>query len=53
MTYFRYWLGRHIMHLGLNLMPRGRSKDELNLLLLQWGRHAKETLDARRSEKAP
>ncbi len=33
----RYWLGRHLVHLGLRVMPQGRARSELFRLFDEWG----------------
>ncbi len=41
MRYWRFWLGRHLVHLGLLLMPRGRTRTELYDLFETWSYEAK------------
>ena len=38
MRLLRYTIGRALMHLGLNIMPKGRSRHELTILLEHWAR---------------
>jgi hypothetical protein len=33
---FRFWLGRHLIHLGLRALPAGRCKDEIFNTLAAW-----------------
>lgn len=35
--YARFWLGRHLIHIGLRVMPQGPVRAELYNLLDQWG----------------
>ena len=35
-----YWLARHLIHLGLRIMPPGRARREITDLLTTWGRDA-------------
>lgn len=42
---FRYWLGRHLIHLGLHALPPGRVKAELWEILEDYGRHVVETVE--------
>ena len=39
-TIWRFWLGRHLVHLGLFIMPRGRARAELYDLFEAWGYEA-------------
>ena len=44
MRWFRFWLSRHLIHLGLAVMPQGSAKDELTEVLWSWGRHVAATI---------
>lgn len=35
---FRFWLGRHLMHIGLRAMPPGRVRQEITYALGEWAR---------------
>lgn len=41
MNYFRFWLGRHLIHLGLAVWPDGKCKREVDGLLRRWGEKVK------------
>ncbi len=36
MRHWRFWFGRHLVHLGLFIMPRGRCQAELWGLFETW-----------------
>lgn len=36
MRYWQYWAGRHLVHLGLFIMPRGVLRTELFTLFEAW-----------------
>ena len=48
MTSLRFRLGHWLMRRGLAVMPKGRSREELALILRSWSRHTKEAIDASR-----
>ena len=50
-TDLRFAIGRWIMHVGLKVMPVGRSRDELTLILRSWSRHVREAVGA--SKRGP
>lgn len=44
----RFTLGRWLMHLGLNIMPPGRVKQEITDILTEWGKHVVRTVEENR-----
>ena len=40
----QFALGEWLMRLGLRLMPKGPSRNELTLILKSWGRYMHETV---------
>ena len=53
MRLLRYTIGRGLMHLGLNIMPKGRSRHELAILLEHWARkvHAETIAASKETER--
>lgn len=49
----RYAIGRAVMHFGLRLMPSGRAKSELLVILYTWGANVAEEIDRARAEQRP
>jgi hypothetical protein len=45
MRYFRFWLGRLLVHAGLRVMPPGMVKAELYELFWDWGRNCREVVE--------
>jgi hypothetical protein len=45
MQYFRFWLGRHVVHLGLAIMPPGMAKAELFDLFWSWSQNVKQIVE--------
>lgn len=37
MRLFRFWLGRHLIHLGIRAMPPGPARNEIYNILAVWG----------------
>lgn len=52
MRLFRFWLGRHLIHAGLHILPKGRARAELYYLLNNWGRHVVDTVQAARRDRS-
>jgi hypothetical protein len=49
----RFAVGRWLIHLGLWVMPRGRSRSELYEMLQVWGIGVSATVAAHRAVNAP
>ena len=49
MNYFRFWLGRHLVHLGLLMFPEGRFKRDLYAALNAFGRKVLNEVESRQS----
>jgi hypothetical protein len=45
MNWLRFAIGRWVMHWGLRVMPKGRSRQELTQILKSWSRHVMETVE--------
>lgn len=44
MFYARIWMGRAVMHLGLQIMPPSRTRSELFALMDQWSTKVQEAI---------
>jgi hypothetical protein len=44
MSLARFAVGRTLMHIGLRIMPRGRSRHELTILLQHWAARVRSEL---------
>ena len=51
LRYCRFWLGHHLIHLGLYICPAGRAKDELTTVIAGWSRRVwKLTFDVKKTD---
>lgn len=44
LSYSRFWLGRHLIHLGLRILPPGRVRYEITEALYLWSEEVRRTL---------
>lgn len=49
LTLWRFSLGRHLVHIGLKVMPESHAKRELEGLFLAWGDHVRTVVESRRA----
>jgi hypothetical protein len=49
MDLFRFSVGRALIHLGLFVMPQGRTRTELYEIFQVWGEHVQTVVNTKRN----